>query len=83
MSGLAFLLIALALSILGSLILWARARKPGSLDHGIDSFTREMQALAPQPDQGASGRPRSSRRFRPPARPTPVERPDPGERRSG
>jgi len=48
-SGLAFLLIALAISVLGSLLLWVRTRRPSSLDSGIDAFQREMQALSPYP----------------------------------
>ena len=48
MNGLVFLVAALLLSIIGSLLLWLRHRKPTSLHHGIDSFSKEMQALAPQ-----------------------------------
>lgn len=47
MSGLAFLLIALAISLVGSVVLWLRTRRPHSLDSGIESFRREMQALSP------------------------------------
>ena len=52
MSGLAFLLIALAISVVGSLLLWARTRRPGSVDSGIDAFRREMRALSPHRGQG-------------------------------
>ena len=48
MSALVFLLIALALSIGGSVVLWLRHRKPSSLEHTIDAFSREMQALSPE-----------------------------------
>ena len=48
MNGLMFLLIAVALSIGGSLVLYLRHRDPTSLDHGIDEFQREMRALAPE-----------------------------------
>lgn len=48
MSGLVFLLAALALSVVGSLVLWLRHRHPTSMEQGIDDFSREMQALAPQ-----------------------------------
>ena len=41
MSALVFLLIALALSIGGSVVLWMRHRKPSSLEHTIDAFSRE------------------------------------------
>lgn len=47
MSGLGFLLIALVLSLLGSIAIWLRHRPPTSLDHGIDEFQREMKALSP------------------------------------
>jgi len=49
MSGLGFLLIALVLSVLGSLAIWIRHRPPTSLDYGIDEFRKEMRALAPDP----------------------------------
>lgn len=48
MSGLVFLLAALALSVIGSLVLWLRHRQPTSLEQGIDDFSREMQALSPE-----------------------------------
>lgn len=48
MNGLVFLLAALLLSIIGSFLLWLRYRKPTSLHHGIDSFSKEMQALSPE-----------------------------------
>ena len=50
MTGLLFLLIAFALSIGGSIVLWLRHRDPTSVDHGIDEFRREMRALAPTDD---------------------------------
>jgi len=46
-SGLVFLLAALALSVVGSLALWLRQRQPTSFDQGIEDFSREMKALAP------------------------------------
>lgn len=48
MSGLVFLLAALALSVVGSVVLWLRYRQPTSMEQGIDDFSREMQALAPE-----------------------------------
>ncbi len=48
MSGLVFLLAALALSVVGSLVLWLRHRQPTSMEQGIDDFSREMQALSPE-----------------------------------
>ena len=53
MSGLAFLLIAVALSVIGTLVLWMRNRGSTSLDHGVEEFRREMRALSPEsrPDE--------------------------------
>ena len=48
MSGLSFLFIALVLSVVGSMAIWVRHRPPTSLDHAVDEFRREMQALAPE-----------------------------------
>ncbi|HVF73426.1 MAG TPA: hypothetical protein VM938_00150 [Acidimicrobiales bacterium] len=48
MSNLLYLLIALGLSILGSVILWYRHSKPRSLESGITEFSRELRALAPE-----------------------------------
>ena len=56
MNGLVFLGAALLLSIIGSCLLWLRHRKPTSLHHGIDSFSKEMQALSPQRDRTERGR---------------------------
>jgi hypothetical protein len=44
----AFLLIAVVISVVGSLVLYLRSRTPSSLESGIDNFQREMQALAPR-----------------------------------
>jgi hypothetical protein len=44
----AFLLLAVVISVVGSLVLYMRSRTPTSLDSGIDNFRREMQALAPR-----------------------------------
>jgi hypothetical protein len=56
MSSLIYLLVALLLSIAGSLILWLRHRKPHSLESGIDAFTRELKALAPKSDRSEKPR---------------------------
>ena len=45
--GLAFLLIAVLVSGLGTLVLWMRNRDSTSLDHGVEEFQREMRALSP------------------------------------
>jgi len=46
-TGLAFLLIVLAISGVGLLVLWMRNRDTTTLDQGIDEFQREMRALSP------------------------------------
>ena len=51
MGALAFLMIALVISVVGSTVLYLRNRGPSSLESGIDTFRREMQALAPRDDQ--------------------------------
>jgi hypothetical protein len=50
-SALVFLLFAVGVSLLGSAVLVLRQRKPTSLHSSIDDFKREMQALAPPPDE--------------------------------
>jgi hypothetical protein len=45
-----FLLIALLVSLLGGLVLWYQHRSPNTLDSGIKAFQREMDALAPPPE---------------------------------
>ena len=54
MTGLAFLLIAIVISVVGSLVLWWRSRDPVSLESGIEDFSREMRALAPDRGEAAS-----------------------------
>ena len=48
MDPIAFLMIAVVISVVGSLVLYLRSRTPSSLESGIDTFRREMQALAPR-----------------------------------
>jgi hypothetical protein len=52
----AFLMIAVVISVVGSLVLYLRSRTPTSLDSGIDNFRREMQALAPRDEEPAHRR---------------------------
>jgi hypothetical protein len=47
-SNLIYLLVAVALSIIGSLILWYRHRRPRSMEEGIAEFNRELRALSPE-----------------------------------
>ena len=45
--GLAFLLIAVVVSVVGTLVLYMRNRGSTSVDHGVEEFQREMRALSP------------------------------------
>lgn len=45
MSGLAFLLIVVVVTLVGSLIVWLRHRKPTRFMSSVDDFQREMDAL--------------------------------------
>jgi len=49
-SNLIYLLLAVTLSIIGSLILWYRHRRPRSMEEGIAEFNRELRALSPERD---------------------------------
>lgn len=52
MSAVAFLLAAVVLSVVGCTVLLLRHRRPTSLEHGVDSFRRQMEALAPERRRG-------------------------------
>jgi hypothetical protein len=52
MSNLLYLLVAVGLSVLGSLALWYRHRKPRNMEYGVDAFQRELRALAPERREG-------------------------------
>ena len=65
MTGFVFLLIAFALSIGGSLVLWLRHRDPTTLDHAIDEFQREMRALAPDAERSQRSEPTTRARREP------------------
>jgi hypothetical protein len=56
--GLAFLAIAVVVSVVGTLVLWARNRDATTLDHGVDEFRREMDALSPDRQADDRRRPR-------------------------
>ena len=49
MTNLVYLGIAVVLSLLGSLVLWLRHRKPRSMEAHMQRFARELEALAPDP----------------------------------
>ena len=57
MTGLIFLVVALGLSVVGSFVLWLRYRKPTSISHAVESFQKEMKALAPHPPASRGGGP--------------------------
>ena len=52
MTALAFLAIAVLISLVGCGVLYLRARQPNSLESGIDAFKREMHALSPDDESG-------------------------------
>ena len=56
MSSLLYLLVAVALSAIGCTLLWLRHRKPRRLEAGIDEFSRELRALAPDDRDARGGR---------------------------
>jgi hypothetical protein len=45
--GIVFLLVALACSAVATLVLWLGSRQPSSMEHHVEEFSREMQALSP------------------------------------
>ena len=49
MSGVAFLLLAVVVAAVGSLIVWIRHRKPTRFMASVDDFQREMDALSTPP----------------------------------
>ncbi len=51
MSNAGFLLIVVVISVVGSLYLWLRTRKPTSFMSSIEEFQREMGALARDPNR--------------------------------
>ena len=50
MGNVAFLLIVVVISGIGSLYVWLRQRKPTTFTSSIDQFQREMAALARDPE---------------------------------
>jgi hypothetical protein len=59
-------LLALVGSVLGSLVLWLRSRKPTSLESSIDDFHKGLKALEPdgrpqEPAGPLTGRPHAGR----------------------
>ncbi|MEX1217327.1 MAG: hypothetical protein WEA11_02260 [Acidimicrobiales bacterium] len=56
-SGVGFLLIAVVVSLVGSLIVWLRSRKPTHFMSSVDDFQREMDALSTPPAPSTPPRP--------------------------
>ena len=61
MTNLVYLGIAVLLSLMGSLVMWLRHRKPRSMEAHIERFARELEALAPDPDRNRRGHRRQQR----------------------
>ncbi len=70
MSSVAFLLIAVGLSLAGIAVLVLRSRQPRSIDSGIRDFAREMRALSPETRPGRSRFSRGQEPRTPPTRPS-------------
>lgn len=47
MKNLLYLGLALGISLVGCLVLWARSRRPRSMEHSMKEFSKELGALAP------------------------------------
>ena len=65
MSAILFLLIVVVVCALGGLVLWLQHREPNTLESGLDSFRREMDALAPTADDPEPKLRRAKRPTRP------------------
>ena len=50
MNAIVFLLIVVVVCAVGGLVLWVQHRQPNTLESSLDSFKREMDALAPPAD---------------------------------
>ncbi len=61
MNALLFLSVAIGISLLGTLIILWRNRRPTGIESGIDEFSREMRALAPESRRYPPGRGREDR----------------------
>jgi len=56
-SGLGFFLIFVVLSVIGSVVVWLRHRRPQHFMHSLDEFQREMDALGRPPSPSNPPRP--------------------------
>ena len=59
--NLAFLGLAVVLSVVGCMLLWLRRRRPRSMEANVREFARELAALAPGPPPGRGTRSRLRR----------------------
>jgi hypothetical protein len=66
-SSAGFLLVAIGLSVVGSMLIWIVNRKPKTFMSSIDDFSREMKALGRDPEAVQGGR-RRKRTAEPPGR---------------
>lgn len=69
MSVLLYVVVPVLVVAVAATTVWVRNRQPTSLEHGVDSFRREMDALSPD------AAPLHGRRVESPARPRPPRRP--------
>ena len=51
MSNLLYLFAAFLISAVGCIVIWLRHRRPSGLEAGIEEFSRELRALAPEDQQ--------------------------------
>lgn len=47
-SNLVYLIVAVGLSVLGSVLIWYRTRRPRSMEYELETFKRELDAIAPE-----------------------------------
>lgn len=57
MSGVGFLLLFVIASVVGSVVVWLRHRRPQHFMHSLDEFQREMDALGRPPSPSNPPRP--------------------------
>jgi hypothetical protein len=72
MSNLAYLGLAVGLSVIGLFVLWLVRRRPHSMEAGMEAFNRELQALAPPDAQVKRQETHVDQVSPPPIRPRPT-----------
>jgi len=73
MQAIGFLAIIVVVCAVGGAVLYVQHRQPNTLDSGMDAFKREMDALAPPPEEPQP-------KLRMAKRPTPRNQPPPAGR---